>query len=1028
MKRSFASPTFVRILLAALLPLILIFSVTLFIVARNTFQASKEAAQEKMSAFAQQSVEQVRGNLYNSSRLIKLAAHGLAAIASDSDEARKIALDFLEPIFESAPNAIRIRIYFEPGENAFGKDGIFAYELFRESGVVARRPLTLGNDADLDLSLPQYVVPLQKGVAYHYSIASFEKYGLPDDSAYIASANYPVIHGGKVIGCVGMEMLYRKSLPLIDQLTAEGSHPFIFRADGTILYAADTHPVGRKIDSLGLDADVLEKIATAVQQEKPFTGEAFSPITGKESLILIHPIGLSPQLSQIFMYIETPTEIVYSGAVASIRTMFLTFLTGLLLFTGCLFAVTRNIVKPIKGLTESAKLIANGQFEGVLDTFDENHKTRDEVYILGCSMQKMLKGLLNIHNLKIIALEAKQEKIKLEEAAAAKDRFFANMSHEIRTPMNVILGMSEILLMEKLTNDQKKFIHDIKVSSESLLNIINDILDLSRLESGKLSLLPIHYDFSVLVENIYSLGKYMAEKKGLNFGVETIGDMPGYLFGDDGRLRQVLLNIIGNAIKFTNEGSVALIIVDEGERLRFDIVDTGIGVREEDMKYLFEPFKQIDGPEVRNVKGTGLGLSICQNLVKLMGGTITVDSEYGKGTSFHVMILKVLGDSAKVESSKKMLPYSFDPGSRVLVVDDSEGNLRVAREFLRMFGITASTASSGMEAVTLAANSDFDLIFMDHMMPGMDGVEATRRIRALGDHQARVPIIALTANAVIGARELLLASGFDAFLAKPIEKLKFQGVLAKWLPKNLVIRENHEAFGEHSAFDSAQMTGIDGTMDVSGGGFSKDSRVTRILASVSKLKDLNIPLGLNRVADNLDLYVDLLGMIVERIPETLIKIDTALSKDDATSLNIEIHTLKGSLANLGAVDLAADAAELEQLGTQGEFGLFMEGLEPFRRKLEAFVHKLQENLSIADDGAQPVSSGDGTQLKAALRELHSALSGFDYMESMKVIGKLSLFDWGESYNLGLKAVTTHIKHFDYDAALNELHRGFTDME
>lgn len=1028
MKKNFSCSIFVRILLATLLPLTLIFSIVLITITKSTFQADTEAAQEKMFFFAQKSAEHIRNRLLGASHVLKLAAQGLAPIADDSDKAREAALDFVEHIFEDSPNVLRIRVYFAPGEDAFGKDGIFAYELHPENGVVVRHPLTLENESDLDLSLPQYAVPLKKGIPYHYSIAVHGGVGQDEFPTYIASTNYPVINNGKVIGCIGMELLYRKMFPLIDQWEADGGHLFFISEKGSILYAADTSLIGRKIDSLNFKPDFLEGMKTAMRQNTSFIKEGFSPVSEKESLICIYPMGLSSGLSQIFISISTPTEVVYRGAMASVRTMILTFLIGLLLFIGCLFGVTRNIVKPIKKLTESANLIANGQFEGALDAFDENRKTRDEVYGLGCSLQKMLKELLNYLKLKSIAMETEHEKIKLAETAAAKDRFFINMSHEIRTPMNVILSVSEILLAGNLTDDHKKLVQDIKVSSEGLLTIINDILDLSRLESGKLPLLPAHHDFRVLVENVCSICKYLAEEKGLDFRVETIGDMPEYLYCDDGRLRQVLLNIIGNAIKFTIEGSVTLIIADEGETLLFNIVDTGIGIQEEDLQYIFEPFRQIDGQEFHNAKGTGLGLSICLNLVDLMGGAITVDSEHGKGSSFHVRISKVIGDGDKVENKVESLSFSFAPGSRILVVDDSASNLRVAREFLKMFGITADTASSGMEAIAMAANSDYDLIFMDHMMSEMGGVETTHRIRALGDRQAKMPIIALTANAIIGNCELLLASGLNDFLAKPIEKVKFQAILAKWLPDNLVIRGKHKAVESDFVFTPAQMAEADGKTDGDGEKVSGVSESMHVLSRVSKLKGFNISLGLNRMAGNMELYVELLGMMVETVPETLEKIDLTLSDGDAASLSMAVHTLKSSLANLGAAELADKGAELEQIANQENFDLFMEKLEPFRKNLEAVIRNLREKLPGGKGEAQRVSAEKGEQSKKALRELRHALTRFDYGKSMKIVTDLSRFDWGEVDNLGIKTVRTHLRHFDYDAAMSELDRSFPEKE
>ena len=1019
MKRIFSSSIFVRILLATLLPLILIFSIVIVTITRSVFRASAGAAQEKTLSFSQQSAEQVRGSFIRASGLTELTAKDLALVAEDSDSAREAALQIVKHTLENAPNAYRIRMYFPPGENAFGTGDVFAHVFYNEDGEVVGYPYSLDDDPDLDLDSPWYTIPLKEGVPYHDSV-SHGRFGLNRGPTYAASTNYPVIKNGKVVGSVGMGLLYRRSFQFVDQWEADGSYRLLIVSDkGTVLYASNTALIDQNVDSLGFETKFLGDMQQAMDENKSFMAESFSPLFRQESLICIYPVDLPQTTTRVFMYMDTPTELVYANANASVRTVLLTFLAGLALFIGSLFAVTKKIVTPIKELRENANRIANGQLDVILGDFGENGDNHDEIHSLGASLQKMLKGLTSNHELKLIAVQAEYEKTRMEETAATKDRFFANMSHEIRTPMNVILGMAEVLQSDDLTAEQRKHVNNIKISSESLLDIINDILDLSRLESGNLPLLPIHYDLKVLLDNVRSLSQYLAERKGLTFRLETTGDIPDVLYGDDARLRQILLNIVGNGIKFTERGGVILAVADKGDTLQFDVVDTGIGIRQEDVSALFDPFRQIDSPLLRRTKGSGLGLSISRNLVELMGGAITVDSEVGEGSIFHIVIPKVAGDRNLIEKTTDMLPVAFDSGARILVVDDSDINLNVAQELLKLFGIAADTALSGAEAIGKLSGSEYDLVFMDHMMPEMDGVEATRRIRAMGGRLAKMPIVALTANAVNGSRELFLSSGMNDFLPKPIEKLRLQAILAKWMPDNLVLREDRYGSGSRFRFRSTLSPRSNA---------SDPDQSSNILAKAAELEELDIPLGLSHVAGNRELYEKMLGMIVESIHKALGKIGMARTTGDTKTLKAEFHKLKGNLANMGATDLAVQAAELsEREQPDGDGERFATAIDRLCQALESFAGKLHDILSSRREAAHRITPEEGRKLETGLNKLHKSLMEFSFTASMEIITNLLLFDWGEEYNRGLEAIHSHIEHFDYDAAITELEQVFSDM-
>ncbi len=391
--------------------------------------------------------------------------------------------------------------------------------------------------------------------------------------------------------------------------------------------------------------------------------------------------------------------------------------------------------------------------------------------------------------LQLMTREAEEAKKRAEDATLAKSQFLANMSHEIRTPMNAILGLSELLADAGLDEAHREHVRNIRRSSGILLNIINDILDISKLEAGRLQLVNVHFNLMQTIDQVASLVRGLADSKGIAFNLTSDPLSSVCLYGDDIRLRQILINLLSNAVKFTDAGSVTLAVTVLEDSLVFRVSDTGIGIKEEDIASIFESFSQMDIHKNRNIQGTGLGLPICKSLVDLMGGTLSVSSTYGRGTTFVVTLPRVPGDASQLESEDVREISLYAPDASVLVVDDIDINLYVAEAILEGFGIRATTAVSGKEALALLEKQDFDLIFMDHMMPDMNGIDATRAIRAMGGKCATVPVVALTANAVSEARAQFGAAGMDDFLAKPIEALKMASILAKWLPAGKILRQ-----------------------------------------------------------------------------------------------------------------------------------------------------------------------------------------------------------------------------------------------
>ncbi|MCR4750294.1 MAG: response regulator [Lachnospiraceae bacterium] len=396
--------------------------------------------------------------------------------------------------------------------------------------------------------------------------------------------------------------------------------------------------------------------------------------------------------------------------------------------------------------------------------------------------------------------------LELEKDAAnasnkAKSDFLANMSHEIRTPMNAIIGMDEMILRESVSDRVRKYAMDIQSAGKTLLSIINDILDLSKIESGKMELIPVEYSFASVMNDVVNMTMNKALEKGLKYSLNVSEDIPSVMKGDEIRIRQVILNLINNAIKYTPEGSVSVKVSYEKEThmLKLTVSDTGIGIKEEDFNKLFGSFERLEEDKNRNIEGTGLGLNITKRLVGMMEGTIEVKSTYGEGTTFTTQMRQEIidetpvGDFAKnllkmQESRKGFTADLIAPDARLLVVDDNEMNLEVIVGLLKETRIHVKTAGSGAECIDILRENRFDMIFLDQMMPGMSGIKTLEEIKRLGILND-TPVIALTADAIVGARENYIKEGFSDYLSKPVMYDALEGILRKYLSEGLILSE-----------------------------------------------------------------------------------------------------------------------------------------------------------------------------------------------------------------------------------------------
>lgn len=511
-------------------------------------------------------------------------------------------------------------------------------------------------------------------------------------------------------------------------------------------------------------------------------------------------------------------------------------------------------------------------------------------------------------------MEEKNEIAK--EALEAKSNFLANMSHEIRTPMNAIYGMAELLEKKDFSREEKEYIETIKSSSENLLSIINEILDFSKIDSGKMVLYEEAYDVSNLLQDVISIIRFRLREKNVVLEVRVDPRIPKTLIGDEVRIRQILLNLLNNAVKFTNRGKVTLEMnwapqdLDKGV-LRIKVIDTGIGISPENINKLFIAFGQLDTKKNRNVEGTGLGLAICKDLVDLMHGTISVTSVLKEGSTFFVNIQQKIKDSSPcnyvagsddiyVPSEKFVIPF-IAPKAKVLIVDDNKVNRQVARELMKLFGFDAYLAESGQEAIDKIDKNlvSYDIVFMDHMMPFMDGVEATKHIRSLpGEYAKRVPIVALTANAIQGVEKQFLDAGMSDYLPKPIRIEHLALVLKRWIPLNKQF---------DPGLSPEQIATIEQNIDYST--LSEEEILDR-------LDGVDTSSGIKNCAGSVAVYFDLLRTYASS--NLVNNLNAFFEAEDITNYAITAHSIKGASRNIGAHDIADKAYSLERAGNRGD--------------------------------------------------------------------------------------------------------------
>jgi signal transduction histidine kinase/CheY-like chemotaxis protein len=561
-------------------------------------------------------------------------------------------------------------------------------------------------------------------------------------------------------------------------------------------------------------------------------------------------------------------------------------------------------------------------------------------------------------------------------ANKAKSTFLANMSHEVRTPINAILGMDEMIIRESNDEQIVEYATNIKQAGKSLLAQVNGILDYSKLEEGKMEIFDVEYDLATMVNTLITSSSTRAKSKGLNFKVNVDENLPMTLLGDDVRLGQIIANLLTNAVKYTEAGEVGLSMVEKGRddnavEIEVTVKDTGRGIPEDEIENLYVTFKRIDEEHNRNIEGTGLGIPIVIELLHLMGSELEVKSTYGVGSAFSFVIKQGIVNNEPIGDYKKRIKRSYRrrnkytfpsmPKAEILVVDDYEMNLMVAKNLMKVYDFVPDVVQSGREAITRAEEKEYDVIFMDHMMPDLDGLQTLDILKEQGYLGSRTKVIALTANAIAGAKEYYISKGFDDYLTKPIDAEALEDMLLKYMPKKKILKQA-----------------------------ISDVKHDRTLTS------------------NDDERQALIKIFVSTIDESAKKLDEFKEKSDIKNYTIKVHGLKSTARLIGEMSISKKAEALEKAGNAGDWDY----IETHHKELIDEYLSIRNTYEGQKSAKKPLDESD---LKDALYSIIEMANVCDFTSTEMVLNTLADYEIPEELDEKLKEIRALLDKLDYEA-------------
>lgn len=680
-----------------------------------------------------------------------------------------------------------------------------------------------------------------------------------------------------------------------------------------------------------------------------------------------------------------------SGLAFDARLLMLLFTFAVIIATAVNMYAQRRIAMPIKKMSKAMSSFAYGTEEKRVEGVDNIHKldidTHDEIEELYQAIDTTVDDFTGYIR-QIREEERLKNDLKIAKAASeAKSNFLSSMSHEIRTPINAVLGFDEMIIRDSDDDNVIQYAQDIQNAGKTLLGLINDILDFSKIEAGKLEILPVEYELSSTINDLVNMISVMAKEKNLSFDVNVDRTTPHLLFGDEIRLKQIILNILTNAVKYTEKGGVTFNTGYEktGENeiyLCVSVKDTGIGIKQEDMDRLFSPFERIEETRNRAILGTGLGMSIVKQLLGMMDSKLEVSSVYGEGSEFSFKVRQKVTKWEAIgnlsDAFRRYLPHAQKTAdnfhadkARILVVDDTKVNLTVVKGLLKNTGIKVDTAESGKETLQMICREKYDMVLIDHMMPEMDGIETLHAMTGLeGNLNRDIPWIVLTANAISGAREQYIKEGFTDYLSKPVDYIKMKNMFMKYFPEGLIeIRDDTE---------EAQTPE---------NGPSKDDRL-------KKCEGIDIEAAVTNCG-SIDVLDEVIKDFLVSIPSKSALIEKYWKEKDLHDYTIQVHALKSSARLIGAMKLSKDARYLEERGGSEDISEVDSKTPDLLKLYRSYSEKLApaaEKHGGEDAGKPQITREKLKEYLSGIRELVEAFDFDNADKAMKLLEDYSMPD------------------------------------
>ena len=845
------------------------------------------------------STEQSVGTIFN---YASMRAKTYTAFRTNEKELDDYTYDISElgkSIGENTRGAMAVYLRYNPDD--FGPTSGFWYTINMENNSwesIVPTDMSLYEKDDLE-HVGWYYVPVASGQPMW-----MEPYYNANINVNMISYIVPFFYDGYTVGIIGMDINMDFLKDAVAKVSVyDSGHAFLIDKNGNVMYH-EAYPGGIVFADLPQNDQLYFSKILNLKMDEPVVFESMDGIKQKVILKELKNgmlLGIYAPLSEI----NTPQHtLLYHMA----------FISAIILLMAVLFILiwVNTQTKPIKKMTNVAEHYAKGDFSEKISV-----QSQDEIGILSRSLQTMSTSL--------------QEQIRLADSAnKAKSDFLANMSHEIRTPINAILGMNEMILHETEEKEVLECSDNIRTAGNTLLSLVNTILDFSKIEDGKMEIIPVNYSTVSMINNLVNSIMERTKDKGLKLELDIDENLPSTLWGDDIRISQVIMNLLTNAVKYTEKGEITFTIrgqerVNDKCKLFISVKDTGIGIREEDIGKLFESFERIEEKRNRNIEGTGLGISIVNRLLDMMDSELKVNSVYGEGSEFSFMLIQKIVDERPIGNYVDRLHRSPGKakrkvslkvtGARVLVVDDNEMNLKVARNLMNLCGIMPDLAVSGAEAIEMIKKNNYNIVFLDHMMPKMDGIETLNELKKQNLLRGDTTVVSLTANAIVGAREYYLDAGFDDYLSKPIELKKLEDMLVKYLPK-----DSYEYVESDEVSDKSKSKKVTGRQDNAHVNTKDNTQVNAqeeygsdngdVISRLAQ-NGINTSAGLKYTSEDEDFYCEILMDFATKQEEKAADILSDYEKNDIHDYGIKVHALKSVAKTIGADELSAMALEQE---------------------------------------------------------------------------------------------------------------------